>query len=247
MTSATIFELLPAIDLRGGRVVRLEQGDFTRETSFSDDPVAAATGFADAGARWLHVVDLDGARSGTRTHPPVIAAIVAAVGDRARVEIAGGLRDEPSVAEALATGATRVVVGTRAIEEPAFAGRLVAAHGADRVVAAIDIREGRAVGRGWATGQAGVDALDVIERLSDLGIETFEVTAIDRDGLLDGPDLALYERIARSGRGSVIASGGIATLDDIRAVRGTGCVGAIVGRSLYDGRLNLTAALAVAR
>jgi phosphoribosylformimino-5-aminoimidazole carboxamide ribotide isomerase len=239
------FEILPAIDLRGGRVVRLERGDFTRETSYSEDPVATAVLFAGAGARWLHVVDLDGARSGTRAHMPVIAGIVAAVGDRVAVEIAGGLRDEPSVAQVFRAGATRVVIGTRAIEEPAFAGRLVSTHGADRVAAAIDVRGGRAVGRGWATHEAGVDAGDAIRRLADAGVSTFEVTAIERDGLLGGPDLALYERLARLEAGSIIASGGVVTLDDITAIRQVGAAGVIVGRAIYEGRLDLAAAQAM--
>jgi phosphoribosylformimino-5-aminoimidazole carboxamide ribonucleotide (ProFAR) isomerase len=192
-------------------------------------------------------VDLDGARSGTPAHAPVVAAIVAAVGDRVRIEVAGGLRDDLSVANVLAAGATRAVVGTRAIEEPAFAGRLVATYGPDRIAAAIDIRHDRAVGHGWSTDDQGVDAAEAVRRLADQGVVTFEVTAIDRDGLLEGPDLPLYERLVGLGRGSVIASGGIATLEQLRALREIGCSGAIVGRSLYEGRLDLAAAIAVGR
>ena len=242
---ATTFEILPAIDLRSGRVVRLRQGDFERETTYDADPAVVAVTFAGSGARWLHVVDLDGARSGARAHASVIAAIVGAVGDRVRVEVAGGLRDEEAVAEALAAGATRAVVGTRAIEEPAFAGRLIAAHGADRIAVAVDIRDGRAVGRGWTASDPGVDAEDAIRRSADQGVTTFEVTAIDRDGLLDGPDLVLYENLIRLDRGSIIASGGIATVADVRAARGIGCAGAIIGRALYEGRLTVAEILAV--
>lgn len=239
MTRARPFEILPAIDLRGGHVVRLRQGDFAHETAYSDDPVEVARRFADAGAGWLHVVDLDGARTGVPSHGATIGSIVAAVGDRVRVEVAGGLRDEPAVAAALSAGAGRAVVGTAVLRDPAFAGRLVATHGADRVVVAIDVRDGRAIGHGWTTDAAAIDAVEAIERLAVLGVSTFEVTAIERDGVLGGPDLELYERLVQLGRGSIIASGGIATMDDLRHVRALGCTGAIVGRAIYEGRLDL--------
>ncbi len=240
---ASGFEILPAIDLRGGRVVRLRQGDFGRETAFSDDPVAVARGFAAAGARRLHVVDLDGARTGEPAHGEVVGAIVVAVGERVAVEVAGGLRSEQAVADVLDAGAGRAVVGTAALRDPSFAGRLVATHGADRIVVAIDVRDGLAVGQGWATDATGVDALVAVERLADAGVGVFEVTAIERDGLLGGPDLALYGRLVALGLGSIVASGGVATLDDLRAVMDIGCAGAIVGRALYDGTLDLASAV----
>lgn len=244
MTSG--FEILPAIDLRGGRVVRLEQGDFLRETSFSDDPVAVARSFADAGARWLHVVDLDGARNGMPAHGAVIRAIVAAVGERVAVEVAGGLRSAEAVAEVLASGASRVVVGTAALADTAFAGALVTAHGPARIAVAIDVRGGQAVGQGWTSDALGMDALAAIQRLADAGVSTFEVTAIDRDGMLSGPDLELYERIRATSFGSIIASAGIASAGAIAALRAIGCSGAIVGRALYDGRLAFKDALRAA-
>jgi phosphoribosylformimino-5-aminoimidazole carboxamide ribotide isomerase len=239
MTRATAFEILPAIDLRGGRVVRLRQGDFARETVYSDDPVAVARGFADDGARWLHVVDLDGARVGEPINGAVVRAIVAAVGERMRVEVAGGLRTAESVAAVLDLGAARAVVGTAALRDPSFSGGLVTSHGADRVAVAIDVRDGLAVGHGWMEGSEGIEAGEALSRLSDVGVSTFEVTAIERDGLLGGPDLALYERLVALDAGLIIASGGIATLDDLRAVQDLGCTGAIVGRALLDGSLAL--------
>ena len=239
MRSASGFEILAAIDLRGGRVVRLEQGDFERETAFSDDPVAVASAFSAAGIRWLHVVDLDGARSGGPVHGATIAAILASVGEEIQVEAAGGLRDEASVATILAAGATRVAVGTAALASPAFAHRLVAAHGVRSVAAAIDVRDGQAIGQGWTNPDPGVDVVEAIASLADAGVETFEVTAIDRDGLLGGPDLDLYRRIVALDRGRVIASGGIATPHDLRALRDVGCAGAIVGRALYTRQLEL--------
>jgi phosphoribosylformimino-5-aminoimidazole carboxamide ribotide isomerase len=245
VTVTSDFVILPAIDLRRGRVVRLEQGDVARETAFSDEPVAVARGFADAGARWLHVVDLDGAMTGEPAHGDVVAAIAAAVGDRLAVEVAGGLRTHEAVERVLAAGAARVVVGTAALERPTFAAELVAAHGAGRVAVAVDVRGGRAVGQGWAADQDGYDLVASLRALRDAGITTFEVTAIDRDGLLGGPDLELFRRVLDLGVDEVIASAGIASVDDVRAVRASGCSGAIVGRALYDGRLTLEAALAV--
>ncbi len=246
MVNASTFEILPAIDLRDGRVVRLRQGDFDRETAYDTDPVDVAVGFALAGARWIHVVDLDGARTGVPAHRRVIAAIVEAVGGLTRVEVAGGLRDERAAADSLDSGAARVVIGTAALAEPAFAGRLIASHGVGRIAVAIDVRDSKAVGRGWTTDSESVDAAVAIERLASVGVETFEVTAIDRDGLLEGPDLGLYRLLVALGRGSIIASGGVASLDDIRAVRAIGCSGAILGRALYEGKLDLEAALSTA-
>lgn len=242
-TDASAFAVLPAIDLRGGRVVRLEQGDFTRETAFSDDPVAIARSFADAGARWLHVVDLDGARTGEPAHAAVIGAIVRAVGTTVSVEVAGGLRSPAAVDTVLASGAARAVVGTAALRDPAFAAGLVDAYGPAAVAVAIDVRDGRAVGNAWAAGEGGVDAVDAIRALAAVGVTTFEVTAIDQDGLLGGPDLALYDRVLALGAGAIIASAGVASVEDLRTLRSMGCAGAIVGRALYDGRLALADAL----
>jgi phosphoribosylformimino-5-aminoimidazole carboxamide ribotide isomerase len=244
MSGARAFDVLPAIDLRGGRVVRLRQGDFERETAYSDDPVEVAMRFADAGARWLHVVDLDGARTGVPAHGAVIEAIVSAVGDRVNVEVAGGLRDPDAVASVLALGAARAVVGTAALRDPAFAGRLVTSHGPRRIAVSIDVRAGRAVGHGWVSDAAGVNTAEAIGRLAEAGVATFEVTAIDRDGLLEGPDLDLYQSVVSPGIGSIIASGGIATIEDLRSVRDLGCTGAIVGRAIYEGQLELSTTLA---
>lgn len=240
---ASDFAILPAIDLRGGRVVRLEQGDFARETAFSDDPIAVAHAFADAGARWLHVVDLDAARDASSGHGTIIAAIVDAVGDRLAVEVAGGLRTKEAVAAALAAGAARAIIGTAALRDSTFARALVEAHGANPIAVALDVRDGLAVGHGWQSGAPGTPVEDALRTLADVGVTTFEVTAIDRDGTLGGPDLALYERLVGLGRGAIIASAGIASVDDLVAVRSIGCAGAIIGRALYDGRMTVDTAL----
>lgn len=237
------FVVIPALDLRGGRVVRLRHGDFAQEDVYWDDPVAAASRFAAAGARWLHVVDLDGARAGEPRHSVVIARIVAATGDRMRCEVGGGLRSEASVGSALAAGAQRAVLGTSALRDPAMIGRLVARYGTERLAAAIDVRDGLALGDAWQTGAGGVPMVEAIAQLLDVGVATFEVTAIDRDGALAGPDLDLLASAVASGA-EVIASAGIRTVADLRAIRGIGCTGAIVGRALYDGSLDLEEAMA---
>lgn len=244
MTSA--FDLLPAIDLRGGRVVRLEQGDFDRETTFGDDPATQASAFVAHGARWLHVVDLDGARAGAPAQTASVTAIVAAADARASVEVAGGLRTAAAVASVLGSGAARAVIGTVAVEDPDLAAAMVDRFGPERIAVAVDVRDGHAVGRAWQTGSPGVDAGDLVQRLSVAGVRTFEVTAVARDGLMAGPDLELLGRLVALGQARIIASGGIRDAADIRSVRRIGCAGAIVGRALYDGTLTLEDALAAA-
>jgi len=223
--------------------VRLLRGDFDRETIYDDDPVGVAARFVADGARWLHVVDLDGARDPAGRRADVVRAIVGGVGESARVEVAGGLRDEESAAEMLAAGAARVVVGTAALRDPTFARRLVDRHGSDRIAVALDVRDGRAVGHGWVPGDPGMRVAQAVAVLAAAGVVTFEVTAIDRDGTMAGPDLELLGRVVALDRGAVIASAGVATTDDLRAVRALGCTGAIVGRGLYEGRLTVRAAL----
>ena len=243
---ARVFELLPAIDLRGGRVVRLLRGDFGASTVYAEDGAAVAEAFVEGGARWLHVVDLDGARDPGARQTALVAAIVARIGERARVEVAGGLRDEAAVEACLLAGAARAVVGTAALRDPAFAGRLVVRFGAERVAVALDVRDGLAVGQGWVPGADRMPAADALGRLTDEGVRVFEVTAIDRDGTLDGPDLGMLAGLLGRRRAELIASAGIASVADITAVRATGCAGVIVGRALYEGRLTLADALAAA-
>jgi phosphoribosylformimino-5-aminoimidazole carboxamide ribotide isomerase len=225
--------------MRGGQVVRLQQGDFDRETAYDSDPVAVASRFALQGATWIHVVDLDGARVGEPRQLELAAAIVAETHGRARVEVGGGLRTIEAVAGALGTGAARVAVGTAALRDPQFAVSLVERYGADRIVASIDIRDGLALGEGWREGAAGVPAVVAIERLAARGIETFEVTAIERDGLLEGPDVALLRSLVALDLGRIIASGGVSSVDDVLAVQAAGCGGAIIGRAIYEGRVDL--------
>jgi phosphoribosylformimino-5-aminoimidazole carboxamide ribotide isomerase len=235
------FEVLPAIDLRGGNVVRLREGDFARETVYDADPSAAARGFAAAGAGWLHIVDLDAARGEDR-QDAVIRAIVAAVRN-VRCQVAGGLRSRDAIAGMLSAGAERVVVGTAALADPGFASRAVIDHGASCIVGALDVRDGQAVGEGWREKAAGRPALDALHALADAGIQRFAVTAIARDGQMAGPDLRLLATMVDAGRGAILASGGIASVADLRAVRDIGCAGAIIGRAFYEGRIDLADAL----
>jgi phosphoribosylformimino-5-aminoimidazole carboxamide ribotide isomerase len=243
------FELYPAIDLRGGRVVRLEQGRFDRERDFGADPASVAAAFVEAGARWLHVVDLDGAKSGERAQAIVVESVIRSAGSgrfggRCRIQVAGGLRDESSVAAALAAGASRVVLGTAALRDDGFLAAQVAAHGPDRIAVALDIRDGEAVGDGWVAEAGAVAWRRALANVEAAGVRTIVVTAIARDGLLGGPDLALLGDLIEATDAAVIASGGIRSTDDLAALRAAGCAGAIVGRALYDGTLDLAAALA---
>ncbi|MCU0268019.1 MAG: 1-(5-phosphoribosyl)-5-[(5-phosphoribosylamino)methylideneamino]imidazole-4-carboxamide isomerase [Acidimicrobiales bacterium] len=235
-------ELFPAIDLRDGRCVRLYQGDYERETVYGDDPVAQARAFAGDGAGWLHVVDLDAARTGEPTNRPVVAAIAAAVD--VPVQTGGGVRTEEA-AEALAeAGVARVVLGTAALEDPALVRRL-----ASRLPVAVGLdARGRDVAvRGWEQG-SGRDLLDLARDYTDAGVAALIVTEIGRDGTLAGPDLDGLAAVLAATPVEVVASGGVGTLDDLRAlaaleVGGRCLAGAIVGRALYDGRFTLVEAL----
>jgi phosphoribosylformimino-5-aminoimidazole carboxamide ribotide isomerase len=238
------FDILPAIDVLGGKVVRLRQGRFDDTTTFSADPAAVAARFAEQGATMIHVVDLDGAREGTPIQSPTIARVIGAVGEGVAVQVAGGLRTDEAIRSAFDIGARRVVLGTAAIRTPALASRAVDQFGTEAVVVAVDVRDDRAVGDGWRKGAAGLSPEVVVESLAEAGIRRFAVTAIDRDGLMRGPDLGLLERIVALDRGAIIASGGISSIDDLRAVKQIGCRGAIVGRAMYEGKLDLPAAYA---
>lgn len=248
------FDILAAIDLRGGNVVRLRQGDFAREDVYGDDPIEVGERFVDAGLRWLHVVDLDAARSGGSENGEPIRRLLARLADRVAVEVGGGIRDSFRAAELLAVGARRVVLGTAALTDSDLVRRIIGEHGTDAVAVAIDVRAGRAYGRAWGPDGAGPPVEEAIAELVALGVEAFEVTAIDRDGSLEGPDLDLLgkaldvARSASAGRGNVavIASGGIRSIADLDAVRRLGCTGAIVGRALYEGRFEPEDAVAFA-
>jgi phosphoribosylformimino-5-aminoimidazole carboxamide ribotide isomerase len=236
-------DLLPAIDIRHGRVVRLSQGEATRQTVYGEDPVAVAEHFADQGARWVHVVDLDRA-FGDGENLALVRRIVARVGGRLQVQLGGGLRTVALVREGLDQGVSRVVLGTAAAVDPAIVPAAVGAAGADSVAVGIDARNGLVAIRGWTeTSELTAEAL--ARRVAGEGVRTVIYTDVARDGMLSGPDIEGARRLQAAGV-DVIASGGVAGPDDLRAVRDAGLAGAIVGRALYEGRLTLAEALEAA-
>ena len=233
-------DILPAIDLCAGAVVRLAQGDYGRQTVYGADPAATARAFVAMGARWIHVVDLDAARSGRRTNADAIAAICRVAG--ASVELGGGIRDDQAVADALTLGAARAVIGSAALKDWAWFERLARrADLAGRIVLGLDARGGILAGHGW-TASSGQNVLDVARRAKELPLAAIVYTDIQRDGMFTGPDLQTTQRIMDETHLPVIASGGIGGLKDILDCRDAGCAGAIVGRAYYEGKVNLAEA-----
>jgi phosphoribosylformimino-5-aminoimidazole carboxamide ribotide isomerase len=238
-------DLYPAIDLRGGRCVRLYQGDYDRETDYGDDPVSQALAFADAGAPWIHVVDLDAARTGTAGNLRAIEAICAAVD--CRVQSGGGVRSVAAAGDLLAAGVDRVVVGTAAVEQPELVDELTALH-PGHVAVGLDARGREVAVRGWVEG-SGVDLVELVQRFDASGVGAFVVTEIGRDGTLEGPDIDQLATVLAATARPVIASGGVGTIDDLRALGGLTAAGrrlsgAIAGRALYEGRFTVAEGLA---
>lgn len=239
--------LYPAIDLQGGRAVRLRQGDFEQSTVFADDPVAQARCFGDQGATSLHVVDLDGARAGEPVHAALVASIAAAF--PGLVHLGGGLRSRPAIETALATGVRRVVVGTAVIDDHALLEWAIDRLG-DGLVVALDARQGKVATHGW-TQITDRDAVEVATGLVSMGVRHLAYTDISRDGTLGGPNLTAMRRLAEAAPPlRLIASGGVSSLDDLRRLRGLGLAnldGVIVGRALYEGRFTVSEGLAALR
>jgi phosphoribosylformimino-5-aminoimidazole carboxamide ribotide isomerase len=239
------FDLYPAIDLRGGRCVRLYQGDYDRETHYGDDPVGQARAFAEAGAPWIHVVDLDAARSGEATNREVIAAICDAVD--VPVQSGGGVRTVETAAALADAGVARVVIGTAALENPALVSAVVARQ---PVAVGLDARGTDLASHGWEV-SSGLDLCEVAQRFAGEGVSAFVVTEIARDGTLEGPSIEQLSAVlgAVGGTGvEVIASGGVGVVDHLRelsalSVDGAGLAGVIMGRALYEGAFTLTEAL----
>ena len=223
--------------------MRLYQGDFDKETAYGMDPVAVAEGYAAAGARWIHVVDLDAARTGTPENRPVIAAIAGAVD--VRIQASGGVRDQASAEELLACGVDRVVLGTAAVENPELVCDLAGHH---QVAVGIDARGRDVAVRGWTEG-AGVDLFDLLARFRDSGVAAVIVTDISRDSTLEGPDLEGLAAVLEATDIAVIASGGVGALPDLEALAtlnasGRTLAGAIVGKALYEGKFTVEEAIA---
>lgn len=236
-------DLYPAIDLRAGRCVRLVEGDFERETVYGDDPVAVARSFAAAGARWIHVVDLDAARTGDPVNRPVVAAVTAAVGPGVSVQTGGGVRSLADAEELIVAGVARVVIGTAAVEDPGLVER-VASRWPGRVAVGLDHRSGEVRLRGWTEG-AGRKVSDLVPEAVAAGASAVIVTDISRDGRLAGPDVeGLAELVAATGA-PIIASGGVSSLADVVTLAAIeGLAGVIAGKAIYEGRLEVAAALA---
>ena len=236
-----MIEILPAIDIRGGRCVRLVQGDYDRETVFDQDPAAAAQRWIDQGAARLHIVDLDGAREGRAVNAEAVERI-AALG--APVQVGGGVRDAATVARYRALDVSRIIVGTAAIMDEAFL-RGALAEGGDDLVVSVDARDGKVALQGW-TESSGQDAVQVAQRLEALGVRRLIYTDIASDGMLGGHDAASFARLAAAVSIPVIAAGGIAAVEQIRQLRTVGAAGVVLGRALYDGRLSLAEAITAA-
>jgi phosphoribosylformimino-5-aminoimidazole carboxamide ribotide isomerase len=232
-------DLFPAIDLRGGRCVRLYQGDFDQETVYGDDPVAQARRFADAGAPWVHVVDLDASR-GQGSNRGIVTAIAAAVGPTP-VQTGGGVRD----GSLLDDGVARVVLGSLAVDDRAATSALIAAH-PGRIAVGLDHRDGELRTRGWEEG-SGVSITDALAWPELAGASAFVITNIAKDATLEGPDVEGLAAAVEATSIPVVASGGVGTLDDLRALAATGVAGAIVGKALYEGRFTIEEALAACR
>jgi phosphoribosyl isomerase A len=235
----TTLELLPAVDVAGGKAVRLVQGAAGTETDYGD-PLDAALAWQDAGAEWIHLVDLDAA-FGRGSNGPQLADLIKRLD--VKVELSGGIRDDAALTAALATGCTRVVMGTAALENPAWVAGAIAAHG-EVIAVGLDVRGTRLAARGWTTDGGELD--DALERLDAAGCRRYVVTDIDKDGMLRGPNLDLLRRVCARTSSPVVASGGVSSLADLHAIAALvplGVEGAIVGKALYAGAFTLAEAL----
>jgi phosphoribosylformimino-5-aminoimidazole carboxamide ribotide isomerase len=232
--------LYPAIDIRGGRCVRLIEGDFARETAYDADPSAAARRWVEAGAEWLHVVDLDGAVEGTPINRMAVERIRATVD--VPMQLGGGLRTLADLETVFVAGIDRAILGTVALRDPELVISAVARWG-DRIAVALDARNGRLATDGWL-GQTETRAIQVAQKLAKAKVRHFIFTDINRDGTLSGPNLESLGEVVQAVDADVIASGGMSSIDDIKAVAKVGATGAIIGRALYDGRIDLGEAIA---
>jgi len=238
--------LYPAIDIRGGQAVRLLQGDYDRETTYDADPVDAARRWADEGASFLHVVDLDGAKAGEPRNLEAIRRIAAAV--PCPIQVGGGLRDPDSIAAVLAAGAERVVIGTAALRDPQLLEAALAAHG-ERVVVSVDTRGGKVSLSGW-TETSDADAPAAVAQLTERGVQRFLCTAIEVDGTMEGPAIKQLNEIAAATTAQVIASGGVGDLSHLQELAREGAPnieGAIVGRALYERKFSVADGIAALR
>jgi phosphoribosylformimino-5-aminoimidazole carboxamide ribotide isomerase len=232
-------EIIPAIDIKDGQCVRLYQGDYDRMTVFDKDPVAVAQRWAELGAQRLHVVDLDGAKAGRPLNAQIVFAIVRAID--IPVELGGGLRDRATVDAALNLGVDRVILGTAAVSEPDLITELVSEYGA-RIAVGVDARHGWVAAHGWQE-TCQIHATDLVRRMGQIGVQHVIYTDIIRDGTLRGPNVEALAELVALGGPTVIASGGVGSIDDLLRLAQAGAQGAIVGQALYTGAIDLPAAL----
>lgn len=235
--------LLPAIDILGGKAVRLAKGDYAQVTVYNDDPIAQARAFEAAGARWLHVVDLDGAKSGAADNITVVEGILAATD--LNVEVGGGVRSIEVIERLVRAGVTRVVLGTALVRDPAFAAEAVNRFGGDALVAGIDAKDGEVAVSGWCEG-SGIAAHDLAARMADMGYRHLVYTDIARDGMQTGLDPQAYVDMARAFGHPVVASGGVASVADIERLApvASSIEGVIAGRAIYEGAFDVSSGVA---
>jgi phosphoribosylformimino-5-aminoimidazole carboxamide ribotide isomerase len=240
--------IIPAIDLKDGRCVRLRQGDMSTATVFSENPVEMAKHWAAQGARRLHIVDLNGAVAGRPKNEKVIREVIAAVGAQVPIQVGGGIRDLDTIESYLDAGVTYIVIGTAAVKNPGFLSDACYAF-PGHVIAGLDAKEGKVAVEGWSK-LTGHDVLDLARKYEDFGIEALVYTDIGRDGMMTGINIEATLRLAQATKTPIIASGGLNSLDDVEAVcvklAPEGVIGAIAGRALYEGKLELKKAQAVA-
>jgi phosphoribosylformimino-5-aminoimidazole carboxamide ribotide isomerase len=235
-------QVWPAIDLRGGKCVRLRQGDYQQETVFAEDPAAVAKSFADQGASYLHIVDLEGAREGLPVNLPSVQEILAAID--IECELGGGIRDEQSVCELLEFGLSRLVIGTSALVDPEWF-RAACRRYPGKLALGIDARDGRAATDGWMN-TSEIQAIELARQFADEPLAAIIYTDIATDGMLAGPNVAAMAEMQAAVDVPVIASGGVTTVDDVARLASAGLAGCIIGRALYEGTLTLTEALQAA-
>lgn len=232
-------ELFPAIDLIGGCAVRLVKGDYAQKTVYSENPAEVARSFAAAGAKYLHVVDLEGAKDGGTPNLETIRNIVENGG--LLVEVGGGIRSEEVIRNYLDAGVFRVILGTAAVQNPAFLEEMVQKYG-EKIAVGVDIRDGFVAIKGW-TEVSAESCFDFCEKLQKIGVKTIICTDISKDGLLSGTNLELYKELSEKFSVDIVASGGVTTLDDVKKLADMGMYGAILGKALYTGNIDLKAAV----
>ncbi|HSU80043.1 MAG TPA: 1-(5-phosphoribosyl)-5-[(5-phosphoribosylamino)methylideneamino]imidazole-4-carboxamide isomerase [Candidatus Angelobacter sp.] len=236
------FTLLPAIDIRDGQCVRLVQGDFNQETVYGSSPYKVAKSFVAQGAKWIHIVDLDGAKEGLPVNHDVISRIAKNLA--CKIEVGGGIRNEETVATYLEAGVSRVILGSAAVSNPTFVKDMIKRYG-DKIAVGIDARDGQVAVSGWLE-TSEMKATDLGKELADAGVGALIVTDISRDGTLSGPNIEGIRDMAKLTGVPVVASGGVSSLEDLLALKkyeGEGIAGAIVGKALYDGKIDLGEAI----